>query len=187
MNTLVLWLLNQNENIQKLAKENASKQERVNNLCHSLYFVKIAEEENCHSNSAKTAINNEFTALMDNRHTKRLHTIQNLYALCFEADEEKRSIPHKDDESTSQILKNLETIDQHIQDHAPKYPIDKISKIDISILRLAVYELLIEKKEPMKVIINEAIELAKELGNDRSYSFVNAVLGSLNTEVTTPK
>lgn len=119
---------------------------------------------------------------MDIRHTKRLHIVQNLYALCFDADEKMRSIPHKGELTTDEIMKNLKVIDQHIQDHAPKYPIEKVAKIDKSILRLATYELLFEKKEPVKVIINEAIELAKELGNDRSYAFVNAVLGSLNTE-----
>lgn len=60
VNTVVLWLLNQNENIRKLAKENVSKLERVNSLSHSLYFVKIAEKENCHSNSAKTVISDYY-------------------------------------------------------------------------------------------------------------------------------
>jgi len=51
----------------------------------------------------------------------------------------------------------------------------------LSILRLAVFELLIDKKEPTKVVINEAVEIAKELGNERSFAFINAVLGSINT------
>lgn len=121
---------------------------------------------------------------MDIRHTNRLHTVQNLYSLSFDGEESKRKIPFKNDTTTDEIMKNLDQIDIHIQKHAPKYPIDKIAKIDRCILRLAIYELLIGKKEPVKVIINEAIELAKELGNDRSFAFVNAVLGSFYTQKT---
>jgi N utilization substance protein B len=49
----------------------------------------------------------------------------------------------------------------------------------MAILQLAIYELLIEKKEPPKVIIDEAVELAKEFGSEKSYAFVNAVLGKV--------
>ena len=59
------------------------------------------------------------------------------------------------------------------------FPISKIAKIDVAILRLAVYELIFEKNTPPKVIIDEAIELAKEYGSDSSPSFVNGVLGSI--------
>ncbi|PIZ63325.1 transcription antitermination factor NusB [Candidatus Roizmanbacteria bacterium CG_4_10_14_0_2_um_filter_39_13] len=122
---------------------------------------------------------------MDKRHSKRLHIVQNLYALCFVNDNLKQVLPHKDDTTTQEIITQLDQIDHHIQKHAPKYPLDKIAKIDKSILRLAIYELMVEKKEPVKVVINEAIELAKELGNERSYAFINAVLGSINSEANT--
>jgi len=122
---------------------------------------------------------------MDKRHSKRLHIVQNLYALCFVNDNLKQVLPHKDDTTTQEIITHLDQIDHHIQKHAPKYPLDKIAKIDKSILRLAIYELMVEKKEPVKVVINEAIELAKELGNERSYAFINAVLGSINSEANT--
>ena len=56
---------------------------------------------------------------------------------------------------------------------------DKINKIDLAILRLAVYELLVEKTQPPHVIIDEAIELAKEYGNESSSSFVNGALGNI--------
>ena len=65
---------------------------------------------------------------------------------------------------------------------APEWPIEKLNKSDLAILRLAVYELTIEKKEPVKVIIDEAIELAKELGSENSSSFVNGVLGTIVKE-----
>ena len=123
--------------------------------------------------------------MMDQRHIKRLHTVQNLYSYSFHAKKTKSKIPFKKDLVTDEVMKYLAQIDKHIQNHAPKYPLEKIAKIDISILRLAVYELLFKNTEPVKVIINEAIELAKELGNDRSYAFDNAVLGSLYIQITT--
>ena len=57
--------------------------------------------------------------------------------------------------------------------------VDQIAKADLAILRLAIYELMIERQEPPKVIINEAVDLAKEMGSDRSFAFVNAVLGAI--------
>ena len=57
----------------------------------------------------------------------------------------------------------------------------RINKIDLAVLRLAAYELLIEQKEPQNVIIDEAVELAKEFGNNTSPSFVNGVLGHILT------
>lgn len=72
-----------------------------------------------------------------------------------------------------------QSIDSAIQAAAPEWPIDKIAKIDLAILRLAACELMIEKKEPPKVIIDEAVELAKAFGNDHSAKFVNGVLGTI--------
>lgn len=97
-------------------------------------------------------------------------------------------LPNEEErELTEKVIANLEKIDSTISAHAPKYPLDKIAKTDLSILRLAVYELIIDKQEPTKVIINEAVELGKELGNDRSFAFVNAVLGSILTDITDTK
>ena len=85
----------------------------------------------------------------------------------------------KNDEFTQTISPHLPAIDAAIQSAAPEWPIDKIAKIDLAILRLAAYELMIERKEPPKVIIDEAIELAKTYGNDNSAKFVNGVLGTI--------
>jgi len=76
-------------------------------------------------------------------------------------------------------MAHLTDIDARIHAAAPEWPVDKIAKIDLAILRLAIYELTVEKKEPPKVIIDEAIELAKEYGNDASSKFVNGVLGTI--------
>jgi transcription antitermination protein NusB len=120
---------------------------------------------------------------MDPRHAKRVKIVQNIFAHMFQGY--KASLPPNKDyeEAVSQILSHIQALDEIISKHAPKYPIDKIAKIDLSILRLAVYEIIFEKKEPEKVVINEAVELAKELGNERSYAFVNAVLGSILKDI----
>ncbi len=121
----------------------------------------------------------------DPRHERRVKIVQNIYAHLFYTPDQKVIPPYKEVKDISQeILDQSSTIDAYIATHAPKYPVDKISKIDLSILRLAIYEILIDKKEPEKVIINEAVELAKELGNDRSYAFINAVLGAILQAVT---
>lgn len=74
--------------------------------------------------------------------------------------------------------KNLPSVDEKIQNAAPEWPIRQIAKIDLAVLRLAVAE-LVSKKEPPKVVIDEAVELAKEFGNDNSPKFVNGVLGTI--------
>lgn len=73
----------------------------------------------------------------------------------------------------------LSKIDPLIEKSAPAFPLEGIAKIDVAILRLATFELLFEKKEPPKVIIDEAVELAKEFGGEGSPAFVNGVLGTL--------
>ncbi|MDA1317115.1 MAG: transcription antitermination protein NusB [bacterium] len=120
---------------------------------------------------------------MDPRHTIRLHTVQNLFAISFSPDESKKVPPFKKNGLYLEVLKNESEVNKHISKHAPKFPLDRIARIDLCILQLALYELLILKKDPTKVIINEAIELAKELGNDRSFAFINAVLGSVVDEI----
>ena len=81
--------------------------------------------------------------------------------------------------NSTEIIANIESINQVISLHAPKWPIEKINKVDLSILRCAIWELNIEAKNPPKVIIDEAIELAKEFGTDTSGPFINGVLGSI--------
>ncbi len=113
---------------------------------------------------------------MDSRHKQRIDIIQNLFASSFDL---QGNLPFPDNKTSQEILKNLDKIDARIKEYAPKFPIERIAKTDLMVLRLAIYELEIEKKEPEKVIINEAVELAKELGGDRSYAFINAVLGNV--------
>ena len=79
------------------------------------------------------------------------------------------------------VIENKEKIDQNIQNFAPAWPIGQISVVDRNILRLAILEILLDKRVPVKVAINEAVELAKTFGSENSSRFVNGVLGSVSS------
>ena len=77
------------------------------------------------------------------------------------------------------VRENAGTLDNLIAAHAPEWPLDQVAVIDRNILRMALWEVAYYKKTPLKVGINEAVELAKSFGTDSSPRFVNGVLGSL--------
>ena len=85
------------------------------------------------------------------------------------------------------VIYNREELDQNIRDFAPAWPLDQISIVDRNILRLAIFEILHDNKIPVKVAINEAVELAKTFGSDNSSRFVNGVLGSVSNLVSNKK
>jgi N utilization substance protein B len=134
------------------------------------------------------------------RHKAREVALQVLY----EAD----AVNHKPEDSLNHILARIELsedvatfsrelidgvilnksqLDQNIRDFAPAWPLDQISIIDRNILRLAIFEILHDKQIPVKVAINEAVELAKTYGSNNSSRFVNGVLGSVSNLVTNNK
>jgi len=78
------------------------------------------------------------------------------------------------------IIRNKNQIDETIQRFAPAWPLTQISIVDRNILRLAIFEILLDNKVPVKVAINEAVELAKTFGSDNSSRFINGVLGSVS-------
>jgi N utilization substance protein B len=80
------------------------------------------------------------------------------------------------------VLREKERLDQVIARYAPAFPVDQLAAIDRSILRLAIYELLVDNTIPIKAAINEAVDLAKAFGGDASPKFVNGVLGSVAAE-----
>jgi transcription antitermination protein NusB len=82
------------------------------------------------------------------------------------------------------VLENAEFIDKTIGDTAPAWPLDQVAAIDRNILRLAIYEILVDNRVPMRAAINEAVELAKEYGGENSPKFVNGVLGSVSILAT---
>lgn len=100
--------------------------------------------------------------------------MQDLFSWQFKKD--KKPAPH-----IQKIISNISEIDKLIAKSAPDRPIDQINKVDLSILRLAIFEIIIDKGVPPKVAIDEAIELGKEYGSDSSSSFINGALGKLLT------
>ena len=77
------------------------------------------------------------------------------------------------------VQDNRKAIDDSIKRFAPLFPIEQIATIDRNILRIAIFEILFHNKVPVKVAVNEAIELAKIYGGDTSAKFINGVLGSI--------
>ena len=77
------------------------------------------------------------------------------------------------------VLNNKQGIDNTIQRFAPAFPVKQLAIVDRNILRLAIFEILFDNEVPVKVAINEAVELAKSFGGNASQKFVNGVLGSL--------
>ena len=73
----------------------------------------------------------------------------------------------------------MEEIDQIIKDNAKGWTIDRIGKVELTIIRLAIFEIRFDDEVPAQVAINEAVELAKKFGPDKSAGFVNAVLAKL--------
>lgn len=106
---------------------------------------------------------------LDPRHKKREQAVEDLFKLQF----------HKQraGEYAKQIISQINLLDVEIEKAAPDFPIEKINRVDLAILRLAFYELLVEKNQPQRVIIDEAIELAKEYGGEKSPGFINGALG----------
>lgn len=108
----------------------------------------------------------------DPRHRKRQQIVKELFAISFRKQKTSQL-------KSKEIVAYLSKIDRIITEAASEFPIERINKIDLAIIRLAVFELLFEKKEPPKVIIDEAVELGKEFGGDTSSSFINGALGKI--------
>ena len=109
--------------------------------------------------------------------------MQAVYAQSFSPTNKSNS------QDLKKIISHLKKIDQTIANNAPKWPLEKINKIDLSVLRTSVWELLYLKKTPPKVVIDEAVEMAKEFGAESSSAFVNGVLGSIvkNLKIIEPQ
>ena len=132
---------------------------------------------------------------MSSRHLSRSIAMQTLYEWDFNGQENDKvqdfleynlsefSINDKEDKFSESlihgVLDNLSKIDKKIIKYAPEWPLEQITIIDRNVLRLGIYELLFNEETPPKVVINEAIELAKNFGGHSSSKFINGVLGSI--------
>lgn len=109
----------------------------------------------------------------DPRHEKRIETMKGLFKTTFGTNKPDQS-------EIKEILASKKKIDELIRKNAPSWPIEQIAPVDLATLRLAIWELLFkDTKEPYKVVIDEAVEIAKEYGSDSSPSFINGVLGTI--------
>lgn len=128
----------------------------------------------------------------DPRHNARKIALTSIFSWLFSEPEQEECFKLSQSKLDSQdadidlaraivngVRENRNEIDALIEEKAPDWPIKKIAKIDLVILRIAIFELIFKKDTPTKVIIDEAVELAKEFGNDNSSKFVNGVLGSI--------
>lgn len=106
----------------------------------------------------------------DPRHKRRRQAVKELFANSFSTQ--------KIGDFANLIMEHKDQLDLDISKSAPQWPIDKLNKIDLAILRLATYEYLFTDT-PDKVIVDEAVELAKEFGGESSAPFVNGVLGNI--------
>jgi N utilization substance protein B len=101
----------------------------------------------------------------------------------FRARLEESPLPDDLAEFTRQIIFGVTPLtlqlDELIAKYAPEWPLDQIAAIDRNILRIAFWEFAVQRETPIKVAINEAVELAKQFGSDSAPRFVNGVLGSL--------
>lgn len=135
--------------------------------------------------------------MASNRHLGRIIALQTLYEQEFRAecgdmsfdveDVTKRNIDrYKDNvddvafinELTTGVCSKIIELDEELQPLAPEWPISQIARMDRIVLRIGLYELKYHKDVPPKVVINEAVELAKAFGGDNSSKFVNGVLGT---------
>lgn len=92
--------------------------------------------------------------------------------------EERREI----EERTAQVRSHLPGIDEKISAYSKGWKIERIARAELAILRLAIYEAVYDDSVPVGVAVNEAVELAKEYGEDNGSVFVNGILGKIVNE-----
>ena len=126
------------------------------------------------------------------RHLARIAVMQTIFAHEFRKGKPEEILKHvlkdysekiKDPEFALELLrgviKHKRKIRSVIEENAPEWPFDQIAAIDRNILRIDCWEFIVQDGTPVKVAINEAVELAKSFGSDSAPRFVNGVLGSL--------
>ncbi len=97
-----------------------------------------------------------------------------VYFINFDFDEsEKKYIV----DAMDKIRENLDSIDKYIESYSEGWNLNRLAKIDLAVLRIAIYEILYRDDIPVEVAINEAIEISKKYSTDESFKFINGVLG----------
>jgi len=126
------------------------------------------------------------------RHNSRIVALTTLFSYMFAEEEDIYPISLFKDEFGNidydidfyekiyrGVIENIENLDKIIVQTAPEWPIKNISKIDLVILRIGIFELEFSKENAKNIVIDEAVELAKKFGNDSSSKFINGVLDNI--------
>ena len=129
---------------------------------------------------------------MSNRHLSRIIVLQTLYEWDIRREANLPELTQLNidnfnepidrdfiDRMIQGVVESVIELDAVIAKAAPEWPVEQIASIDKSVLRIAIYELSHEPETPPRVVINEAVELAKAFGGDNSSKFINGVLGTL--------
>lgn len=136
--------------------------------------------------------------MASNRHLGRIVALQTLYEYEFRQQSDDKDLDLAEilernieryqeaiddkkfvSELVDGVLKHQKELDEKLQPMAPGWPLDQIARIDRNVLRIGLFELLYKGESvPPKVVINEAVELAKAFGSDNSSKFINGVLGT---------
>jgi transcription antitermination protein NusB len=116
----------------------------------------------------------------DPRHRRRQILMQQLFAATFQAGTPAQQNFTTEHPDLTALLAELPELDEKIRVAAPERPLSEINKVDLAILRLIMFEWK-TSQTPVKVLIDEGIELAKEFGTDSSPRFINGVLAQLLT------
>lgn len=129
---------------------------------------------------------------MSNRHLSRIIVLQTLYEWDFRPESDLPGLIQLNidnfneaidrefiDRMVTGVIESVADLDAVIGSAAPEWPVEQIASIDKTILRMAIFELRHEQDTPPRVVINEAVELAKAFGGDNSSKFINGVLGTL--------
>lgn len=109
--------------------------------------------------------------------------ISKLMEELLQNSEEEYEITSEDDKYIEEITEGVkekeQELDEKIKEHLKGWTMDRLNKVDVAILRLAIYEILYREDIPYKVSVNEAVELAKVFSEDNSPSFINGVLAEI--------
>lgn len=123
------------------------------------------------------------------RHIAREKACQILYQIDINEIEPKKAIEHVLEQQESDVflsllvegvMKNKLKIDTQISEHLENWSLSRIASVEKTVLRIAVYEILFLDDVPVNVSINEAVELAKKYGDEKSGKFVNGVLSKIS-------
>lgn len=129
--------------------------------------------------SRRSARKHIFNVIFQSEFNKEISIEEGLSTYCEEYEDCEAGDEKFIELELNGITENLAVVDDTINKFAVGWSVDRIAKVDLAILRLAVYEILFSDDVPNKVAVNEAIELAKEFSSDKAPTFINGVLGKV--------